>query len=151
MKYHDNFCVPHKTNAEIYKNQGVIGQQIAMPGPQQGPQPPPSPGTGVNSPNQQQFLLTYQQRPRGPAGPNQQPTQVFVRNSQGLVQYASTRVLAVNQQQGGAAGPSNAEGSQPPTPGPQPNTIQIQFFGHNPNIKGQYVGYVRRHKHYKMI
>jgi hypothetical protein len=111
-----------------------------MPGPQQGPQPPPSPG--VNSANQQQFVLTYQQRPRGPAGPNQ-PTQVFVRNSQGLVPYASTRVLAVNQQQGGAAGPSSAEGSQTPTPGPQPNTIQIQFFGHNPNIKGQCLGLLK--------
>lgn len=124
----------------IFSKQGVVGQQIAMPGPQQGPQPPPSPGgVGANSPSQQQFLLTYQQRPRVPSGPNQ-PAQVFVRNSQGLVQYASTRVLAVNQQQGGAAGPSTAEGSQTPTPGPQPNTIQIQFVGHNPNIKGQYLG-----------
>jgi len=103
---------------------------------QQQPQPQQPGAMGVNSPNQQQFLLTYQQRGRGTAGPNQ-PTQVFVRNAQGIVQYTSTRVLALNQQVGGAAVPP-AEGAQPPTPVQQPNTIQIQFFGHNPNMKGKF-------------
>ncbi|XP_059490268.1 PAX-interacting protein 1-like isoform X2 [Neocloeon triangulifer] len=110
---------------------GVAGQPVAM-APQQIQQQPVAAGVGVgvNNQNQQQFLLTYPPRGRGAAGPNQ-PTQVLVRNAQGIVQYTSTRVLALNQQ--GAAN-VQPEGSQTPTPGPQP-TIQIQFYGHSPNMK----------------
>lgn len=75
-------------------------------------------------------------------------SQVVVRNSAGVVQgtYPANRVALAQQQgqpgaQAGAgttaAAPQGAEQATPqPTP-PQPTTIQIQFYGHSPNIKGK--------------